>query len=82
MELGYHVALVKDTTAAYKAEGMKAAETNAQMFAHTILTTGTAGSTSWHLISPAPRAGITGPFDRHDVSGLSLTLGVDGLSRH
>jgi nicotinamidase-related amidase len=39
MELGYHVTLVKDATAAFSAEGMKAAETNAPMFAHAILTT-------------------------------------------
>lgn len=39
MELGYHVTLVKDATAAFSAEGMKAAETNAPMFAHAILST-------------------------------------------
>jgi nicotinamidase-related amidase len=39
MELGYHVTLVTDATAAFSAEGMKAAETNAPMFAHAILTT-------------------------------------------
>jgi nicotinamidase-related amidase len=39
MELGYHVTLVKDATAAFNPEGMKAAETNAPMFAHAILTT-------------------------------------------
>jgi nicotinamidase-related amidase len=39
MELGYHVTLVKDATAAFSAEGMKAAETNGPMFAHAILTT-------------------------------------------
>jgi nicotinamidase-related amidase len=39
MELGYHVTLVKDATAAFSAEGMKAAETNVPMFAHAILTT-------------------------------------------
>jgi nicotinamidase-related amidase len=39
MELGYHVTLVKDATAAFSAVGMKAAETNAPMFAHAILTT-------------------------------------------
>jgi nicotinamidase-related amidase len=39
MELGYHVTLVKDATAAFSTEGMKAAETNAPMFAHAILTT-------------------------------------------
>jgi nicotinamidase-related amidase len=39
MELGYHVTLVKDATAAFSAAGMKAAETNAPMFAHAILTT-------------------------------------------
>jgi nicotinamidase-related amidase len=39
MELGYHVTLVKDATAAFSADGMKAAETNAPMFAHAILTT-------------------------------------------
>lgn len=39
MELGYHVTLVKDATAAFSAEGMKAAETNAPMYAHAILTT-------------------------------------------
>jgi nicotinamidase-related amidase len=39
MELGYHVTLVKDATAAFSAEGMKAAEINAPMYAHAILTT-------------------------------------------
>jgi nicotinamidase-related amidase len=39
MELGYHVTLVKDATAAFSAAGMTAAETNAPMFAHAILTT-------------------------------------------
>ena len=39
MESGYHVALVKDATAAFSTKGMKAAETNAPMFAHAILTT-------------------------------------------
>jgi nicotinamidase-related amidase len=38
MELGYHVTLVKDATAAFSHEGMKAAETNGPMFAHAILT--------------------------------------------
>lgn len=39
MELGYHVTLVTDATAAFSAEGMKAAATNAPMFAHAILST-------------------------------------------
>jgi nicotinamidase-related amidase len=39
MELGYHVTLVNDATAAFSAAGMKAAETNAPMFAHAIMTT-------------------------------------------
>jgi nicotinamidase-related amidase len=39
MELGYHVTLVKDATAAFSAEGMKAAETNVPMLAQAILTT-------------------------------------------
>jgi nicotinamidase-related amidase len=39
MELGYHVTLVTDATAAFSSEGMKAAATNAPMFAHAILTT-------------------------------------------
>jgi len=39
MELGYHVTLVTDATAAFSAEGMKAAAANAPMFAHAILTT-------------------------------------------
>jgi nicotinamidase-related amidase len=37
--LGYHVTLVKDATAAFSAEGMHAAEVNAPMFGHAILTT-------------------------------------------
>lgn len=40
MELGYHVTLVKDCTAAFSPEGMVAAATNAPMFAHSILSTG------------------------------------------
>ena len=39
MELGYHVTLVKDATAAFNPEGMVAAATNGPMFAHAILTT-------------------------------------------
>ena len=39
MELGYHVTLVPDATAAFSAEGMKAAATNAPMYAHAILST-------------------------------------------
>jgi nicotinamidase-related amidase len=39
MELGYHVTLVKDATAAFSPEGMQAAATNAPMFAHAILST-------------------------------------------
>jgi nicotinamidase-related amidase len=40
MELGYHVTLVKDATAAYSREGMHAAhEVNGPSFAHAILTT-------------------------------------------
>jgi len=39
MELGYHVTLVTDATAAFSAEGMQAAATNAPMFAHAIYST-------------------------------------------
>ncbi len=39
MELGYHVTVVPDATAAFSPEGMTAAATNAPMFAHAILTT-------------------------------------------
>ena len=39
MELGYHVTLVKDATAAFSKAGMQAAATNAPMFAHAILST-------------------------------------------
>jgi nicotinamidase-related amidase len=39
MELGYHVTLVKDATAAFSHEGMLAAATNAPMYAHAILST-------------------------------------------
>jgi nicotinamidase-related amidase len=39
MELGYHVTLVTDATAAFSHEGMLAAATNGPMFAHAILTT-------------------------------------------
>ena len=39
MELGYHVTLVKDGTAAFSEEGMKAAAVNGPMFAHAILST-------------------------------------------
>jgi nicotinamidase-related amidase len=39
MELGYHVTLVPDATAAFSPEGMVAAATNAPMFAHAILKT-------------------------------------------
>ena len=40
VELGYHVTLVRDATAAFSAEGMHVAhEVNGPMFAHAILTT-------------------------------------------
>jgi len=39
MELGYHVTLIKDATAAFNPEGMVAARVNAKLFAHTELTT-------------------------------------------
>ena len=40
MELGYHVTLVRDATAAFKTEMMHAAhELNGPTFAHEILTT-------------------------------------------
>ena len=39
MELGYHVTLVKDATAAFNKAGMEAAPTNAPMYAHAILST-------------------------------------------
>lgn len=38
-ELGYHVTLVTDATAAFSKEGMIAAATNAPTYAHSILTT-------------------------------------------
>jgi nicotinamidase-related amidase len=40
MELGYHVTLIKDATAAFDQEGMHAAHVvNGPRFAHPILTT-------------------------------------------
>ena len=40
MELGYHVTLIKDATAAFSHEGMHAAlEVNGPQFTHAILTT-------------------------------------------
>jgi nicotinamidase-related amidase len=39
MELGYHVTLITDATAAFNAEGMTAARVNAKLFAHAELTT-------------------------------------------
>lgn len=39
MELGYHVTLVTDATAAFSKDGMLAAKINAPMYAHAILTT-------------------------------------------
>jgi nicotinamidase-related amidase len=39
MELGYHVTLGTDATAAFSVEGMQAAATNAPMFAHAIYST-------------------------------------------
>ena len=55
MELGYHVTLVPDATAAFSPEGMRAAEVNAPMFAHAITRTD-------ELLAqlPAPRAIPTG----------------------
>jgi len=39
MELGFHVTLIKDATAAFNPEGMTAARVNAKLFAHSELTT-------------------------------------------
>jgi nicotinamidase-related amidase len=39
MELGYHVTLVPDATAAFSPEGMQAAAVNAPMYAHAIINT-------------------------------------------
>jgi nicotinamidase-related amidase len=39
MELGYHVTLIKDATAAFNPEGMEAARVNSLLYAHAILTT-------------------------------------------
>ena len=39
MELGYHVTMVKDATAAFTKEGAQAAEVNAPTYAHAVLTT-------------------------------------------
>src|ERR1700692_3141421 len=39
MELGYHVTLIKDATAAFNPEGMTAARVSAKLFAHAELTT-------------------------------------------
>lgn len=39
MELGYHVTLVEDATAAFSEAGMEAARTNGPMYAHAILDT-------------------------------------------
>jgi nicotinamidase-related amidase len=39
MELGFHVTLIKDATAAFNPEGMTAARVNAKLFAHAELTT-------------------------------------------
>jgi nicotinamidase-related amidase len=39
MELGYHVTLIKDATAAFNPEGMEAFRTNGPMYAHAILST-------------------------------------------
>ncbi|MDR7098247.1 nicotinamidase-related amidase [Lysobacter niabensis] len=50
MELGYHVTLVKDATAAFSAEGMHAAhEVNGPSFAHAIVSTA-------ELLNSLPRA--------------------------
>ncbi len=39
MELGYHVTLINDATAAFNPEGMVAARVNAKLYAHSELTT-------------------------------------------
>ncbi|MGD0271803.1 MAG: isochorismatase family protein, partial [Candidatus Sulfotelmatobacter sp.] len=39
MELGFHVTLIKDATAAFNPEGMTAARVNAKLFAHAELNT-------------------------------------------
>jgi nicotinamidase-related amidase len=49
MELGYHVTLIKDATAAFNPEGMVAARVNAKLFAHSELTTD-------ELIAALPKA--------------------------
>jgi len=39
MEMGYHVTLVSDAVAAFDEDGMRAAKTNAPMFAHAVMNT-------------------------------------------
>jgi len=39
MELGYHVTLIKDATAAFNPEGMEAARVNSLLYAHASITT-------------------------------------------
>jgi nicotinamidase-related amidase len=56
MELGYHVTLVKDATAAFETEGMHAAhEVNGPLFAHAIVTT-------YELLALLPAALERGPL--------------------
>jgi nicotinamidase-related amidase len=61
MELGYHVTLVKDATAAFSKEMMHAAhELNGPTFAHAIVTTD-------ELIDAFPKAGSTTMPTRHQL---------------
>ena len=50
MELGYHVTMVKDATAAFSKEGLTAAQVNAPTYAHAIVTTS-------DLIAALPKRG-------------------------
>ena len=53
MELGYHVTLITDATAAFNPEGMVAARVNSLLFAHANLTTN-------ELLAALPRPALTG----------------------
>jgi nicotinamidase-related amidase len=54
MELGYHITLIKDATAAFDPEGMEVARVNSLLYAHATLTTN-------ELLAALPRSADGAP---------------------
>jgi nicotinamidase-related amidase len=72
MELGYHVTVVRDATAAMSAEAMEAFETNAPTYAHAILTT----EQLIAVLHPTPPPKVSSPVQEPAHETLTPAAGV------